>query len=375
MIAVRDLAKSYATKHGNAGVNAVSGVSFTVAKGEFFTLLGPSGCGKSTTLQCIAGLETPDSGEIEMDGEIVFCSRRRLMVPANRRNIGMTFQSYAIWPHMTVFDNVAFPLVHSERARNDIDVRQRVMRTLDLVKLADYADRPSPHLSGGQQQRVALARALVHEPALLLLDEPLSNLDAKLRDAMRVELRQLVKTLGITTVFVTHDQLEALSMSDQIALMRAGRVVQLGPPRDVYLRPATAFAADFMGRSNLIPARVVASGAATEVETGFGILRCAPSRAAVGTQVHVVLRPQAIRPLPIRQAGPNVFEARIDALHFLGDAFEAQVRIGPVELRVMLDVYLEPGIGQSLWLELPADRCAVVEHTAEDDPDATTVAR
>jgi iron(III) transport system ATP-binding protein len=225
---------------------------FDVAKGDFFTLLGPSGCGKSTTLQCIAGLESPDEGEIEMDGELVLCTRRKLLVPANRRNIGMIFQSYAIWPHMTVFDNVAFPLVHGQHQVRGIDVKRRVMRALDMVQLADYAERPSPHLSGGQQQRVALARALVHEPRLLLLDEPLSNLDAKLRDAMRVELRLLVKALGITTVFVTHDQLEAMSMSDQIALMRSGKVVQLGPPREVYLRPNSAFTADFMGRSNMI---------------------------------------------------------------------------------------------------------------------------
>jgi iron(III) transport system ATP-binding protein len=256
-------------------------VSFDVAKGDFFTLLGPSGCGKSTTLQCIAGLETPDEGEIEMDGEVVLCTRRKLLVPANRRNIGMIFQSYAIWPHLSVFDNVAFPLVHGQQRVRGTDVKRRVMQALEMVQLADYAERPSPHLSGGQQQRVALARALVHEPRLLLLDEPLSNLDAKLRDAMRVELRLLVKSLGITTVFVTHDQLEAMSMSDQIALMRAGKVVQLGAPRDVYLRPNSAFAADFMGRSNMI-AGVLSSPATGHCRAprfGCGELRRAALRA------------------------------------------------------------------------------------------------
>ena len=356
-------------------------MSFDVAKGDFFTLLGPSGCGKSTTLQCIAGLETPDEGEIEMDGEVVLCTRRKLLVPANRRNIGMIFQSYAIWPHLSVFDNVAFPLVHGQQRVRGTDVKRRVMQALEMVQLADYAERPSPHLSGGQQQRVALARALVHEPRLLLLDEPLSNLDAKLRDAMRVELRLLVKSLGITTVFVTHDQLEAMSMSDQIALMRAGKVVQLGAPRDVYLRPNSAFAADFMGRSNMIPG--VLSSPATgmaapnvSVAVSFGELRCVLSAGIrEGSPVLVVIRPQAIvaslaRPDAARE---NAFEARIDRMHFLGDFVEAEVSIGDAVLRVMLDAYLEASVGQTVWLELPADRCVVVERS--DDTTAFVATR
>jgi iron(III) transport system ATP-binding protein len=348
-------------------------VSFDVAKGDFFTLLGPSGCGKSTTLQCIAGLETPDEGEIEMDGEVVLCTRRKLLVPANRRNIGMIFQSYAIWPHLSVYDNVAFPLVHGQQRTRGIDVRRRVMQALEMVQLADYAERPSPHLSGGQQQRVALARALVHEPRLLLLDEPLSNLDAKLRDAMRVELRLLVKSLGITTVFVTHDQLEAMSMSDQIALMRAGKVVQQGAPRDVYLRPNSAFSADFMGRSNMIAGvqrAASADAAATQVTVtvSFGELRgVRNAEIHDGSPVLVVIRPQAIvagfaRPEATRE---NLFKARIDRLHFLGDFVEAEVSIGDAVLRVMLDAYLQASVGQTVWLELPVDRCVVVER-AED---------
>ena len=368
MISVRNLTKRFAARHGSGAVNAVDRVSFDVAKGDFFTLLGPSGCGKSTTLQCIAGLETPDEGEIEMDGEVVLCTRRKILVPANRRNLGMIFQSYAIWPHMTVFDNVAFPLVHGEHRVRGIDVKRRVMQTLEMVQLADYAERPSPHLSGGQQQRVALARALVHEPRLLLLDEPLSNLDAKLRDAMRVELRLLVKSLGITTLFVTHDQLEAMSMSDQIALMRSGTVVQLGPPRDVYLRPNSAFAADFMGRSNLIAGVVSPQSCAptAAVKTSFGELRCVlPDGTRDGSPVLVVIRPQAITASLTRReaARENAFQARIERLHFLGDVVEAEVKIGDAVLRVMLDVYLQANAGQTIWLELPADRCVVVERT------------
>jgi len=377
VISVRNLTKRYVARHGSGAVNAVDRVSFDVAKGDFFTLLGPSGCGKSTTLQCIAGLETPDEGEIEMDGEVVLCTRRKILVPANRRNIGMIFQSYAIWPHMTVFDNVAFPLVHGQQRARGIDVKRRVMQTLEMVQLADYAQRPSPHLSGGQQQRVALARALVHEPALLLLDEPLSNLDAKLRDAMRVELRLLVKSLGITTVFVTHDQLEAMSMSDQVALMRAGSIAQLGPPREVYLRPNSAFVADFMGRSNMIEGVVNAGSSAmtASVRTSFGDLRCVLSEGTrAGSAVLVVIRPQAITASLTRGEAvrENTFEARIERLHFLGDAVEAEVKIGEAVLRAMLDVYLPASVGQTIWLQLPADRCVVVERA--DDLAATGLA-
>ena len=267
MLVVENLVKSYGK------VNAVGGVSFKVETGDIFTLLGPSGCGKTTTLQCVAGLETPTSGRIEMAGTTVYCSATNVLVPANKRRLGMVFQSYAIWPHMTVFENVAFPLLHGERRPDGDEIRRKVMRALDLVKMADFAMRPSPHLSGGQQQRIALARAVVHEPRLLLLDEPLSNLDAKLRDHMRIELRQLIKQLGITTIFVTHDQIEALSMSDRIMLMRDGAIVQTGTPRDIYLRPGSSFASDFMGRSNLIACELVDSGSGI-VRTAFGTLSC-----------------------------------------------------------------------------------------------------
>src|SRR5437764_9623603 len=244
-----------------------------VERGQFFTLLGPSGCGKTSTLRCIAGLETPTSGSIEIDSRVVYASASRTFVPPHRRYLGMVFQSYAIWPHMTVFDNVAFPLVHGAHKQPRKTVEEKVMRALSLVQLEHVASRPAPMLSGGQQQRVALARAIASEPAVLLLDEPLSNLDAKLREDMRQEIKTLVRRLHTTTLYVTHDQLEALSMSDRVALLNDGVIVQEGAPRDVYLHPADAFAANFLGRTNLLEGSVADVIAGT-VQTRWGVLRC-----------------------------------------------------------------------------------------------------
>ena len=363
MLRIRNLVKAYTARGGGGQMRAIDDLSFDVARGEFFTLLGPSGCGKTTTLQCLAGLETPTSGTIEMDGTAVYCSDRRLFVPANRRNLGMVFQSYAIWPHLSVFDNVAFPLVHGPRRQASGDVRRRVMQALERVKLQDLADRPSPHLSGGQQQRVALARALVHEPAVLLLDEPLSNLDAKLRDTMRIEIRQLVTAMGITTIFVTHDQLEALSMSDTIVLMRGGRIVQKGTPREVYLAPTTAFAAEFMGRSNLIACTVAAPG---RVETAFGSVACiCAAGLSPGDAAFLIVRPHNVRTGDAVTAGArNVFSATIVQQSFLGDLVEADVTVGGQPLRIALDAYVPVADGTAVPLEFPADRCiAVAAHS------------
>jgi iron(III) transport system ATP-binding protein len=235
-------------------VKAVDDVSFDVRRGEFLTLLGPSGCGKSTTLRLIAGLERPDDGEIHVDGRFVTSPRRRVFVPPEKRGMGMVFQSYAVWPHMTVFENVAFPL--RVRRRPAGEVKARVGQVLEIIGLAGLADRPAPDLSGGQQQRVALGRALVSDPALLLLDEPFSNLDARLREGMRIEMGQLQRRLGLTTIFVTHDQTEAMMLSDRIFVMNGGRVEQVGTPREVYERPASRFVMDFLGRINYLGAHV-----------------------------------------------------------------------------------------------------------------------
>jgi ABC-type Fe3+/spermidine/putrescine transport system ATPase subunit len=235
-------------------VRAVDDISFDVRQGEFLTFLGPSGCGKSTTLRLIAGLERPDSGQIRVEGRLVSSPAERVFVAPEKRGMGMVFQSYAVWPHMTVFENVAFPL--RVRRIPSAEVTRRVNQVLEIIGLSGMADRPSPLLSGGQQQRVALGRALVSDPRLLLLDEPFSNLDARLREGMRVEMGQLQRRLGLTTVFVTHDQTEAMMLSDRIFVMNAGRVEQSGTPREVYENPASRFVMDFLGRINYLAARL-----------------------------------------------------------------------------------------------------------------------
>jgi ABC-type Fe3+/spermidine/putrescine transport system ATPase subunit len=233
-------------------VTAVDNISFAIAPGELVTLLGPSGCGKTTTLRSVAGLETPTAGSIRLNGETVYSERRN--VPAERRGVSMVFQSYAIWPHMTVFDNVAYGL--RVRKLPHAEVRQNVERVLDLVQMQDFAARPASKLSGGQQQRVAVARAIAFSPSVLLFDEPLSNLDAKLRAEMRVELRELQRRLDITSLYVTHDQEEALAISDRVIVMNGGQIEQIGSPEAIYNRPLSRFVADFVGSANLIKGNV-----------------------------------------------------------------------------------------------------------------------
>ncbi len=257
-------------------IHAVDNLSFDARRGEFLTLLGPSGCGKSTTLRLIAGLERPDAGEIQVEGRVVTSPRRGVFVPPEKRGMGMVFQSYAVWPHMTVYENVAFPL--RVRRRPAAEVKARVTQVLEIIGLGGMADRPAPDLSGGQQQRVALGRALVSDPALLLLDEPFSNLDARLREGMRVEMGQLQRRLGLTTIFVTHDQTEAMMLSDRIFVMNAGRIEQTGTPRDVYEHPASRFVMDFLGRINYLNAFVA------RLESGL-----LGARMGNGTEVAVTL--------------------------------------------------------------------------------------
>jgi iron(III) transport system ATP-binding protein len=241
-------------------VIAVDGIGFDIAPGELVTLLGPSGCGKTTTLRAVAGLETPSGGSIRLNGDTVYSAGERRNVPAEKRGVSMVFQSYAIWPHMTVFDNVAYGL--RVRRLPSAEVRENVQRVLGLVQMLEYADRPASKLSGEQQQRVAVARAIAFSPNVVLFDEPLSNLDAKLRAEMRVELRELQRRLDITSLYVTHDQEEALAISDRVIVMNGGRIEQIGSPEDIYNRPRSRFVADFVGSANLIEGKVRgASGA------------------------------------------------------------------------------------------------------------------
>jgi iron(III) transport system ATP-binding protein len=279
---------------------AVSGVDLRINEGEFVTLLGPSGCGKTTTLRMVAGLEQNTGGRISIGNVVVSDAARGLFVPAERRALGMVFQSYAIWPHMTVFDNVAYPL-RVRRLRRP-EIRERVLAALKLVEMENYADRPAPALSGGQQQRVAIARALVFEPALLLLDEPLSNLDARLRVQMGSEFRALQKRLGITSLYVTHDQEEAMTLSDRVVVMQAGRVLQIGTPEEIYQRPRSREVATFFGSPNLIEATVTACARLDDGEfelsvrgNGWEGMCRAGEAAAAGADVLVMVRPENVR--------------------------------------------------------------------------------
>jgi iron(III) transport system ATP-binding protein len=340
MLAVRELTKTFpparGDKHGR--VHAVDGITLEVEDGELFTLLGPSGCGKTTTLRCIAGLEAPDSGEIALGDRLLFSSDRRVRVPANERGLGMVFQSYAIWPHMNVFKNVAFPLQVLPRKRRPgrQEMRERVERALATVRLDHLANRQATDLSGGQQQRLALARALVMEPPLLLLDEPLSNLDAKLREEMVFELKRLQRELGLTAVYVTHDQVEALAMSNRVAVMRDGKIEQVGRPRDVYEAPQSRFVADFIGTSNFIEGVVDRrEDGAYAVTTPEGELRVrSDSEFAVGAPVVVAARPEHVGlSQGANGTGPNTWCGRVEARAFLGESVDHVVSVGSREIR------------------------------------------
>ena len=299
MLQVENLKKQYATFDGKAGAG-VLGIGLEIAQGELFTLLGPSGCGKTTTLRAIAGLETPDTGRIVLGGREMFNSESRTNVALYDRDIGMVFQSYAIWPHLSVFENAAYPLrVSRSRRYSGREIETKTMAVLDMVGLGGFAGRPATQLSGGQQQRLALARAFTREPRLLLLDEPLSNLDAQLREQMRVELKRLQQETGVTAIYVTHDQAEALAISDRIAVMRDGKIAQTGTPKEIYCRPASEFVANFIGRSNLLRGTLVHSVGAEgvgRVKTPLGDLLCFfPRAAAEGRTVALVVRPEHIR--------------------------------------------------------------------------------
>src|SRR5512132_3557831 len=319
MLKVEGLFTEYPNERGEI-VRAAQDVTFTVEEGRLFTLLGPSGCGKTTTLRSIAGLERPRAGEISVNGRVVFSSAKGVFVSPNRRGFGMVFQSYAIWPHMSVFENAAFPLQVGDRRYSRSQVRDNVMRVLTAVQLDELAGREATKLSGGQQQRLALARALVMEPALLLLDEPLSNLDAKLRERMRFELKRLQRDLKITTVYVTHDQSEALALSHEIAVMDRGRIQQIGRPRDIYEHPSNQFVADFVGNTNFLDGTVVrhAGSDAYVINTDIGEINVSsPRQMNAGDRVAVSIRPEDLELTETAPTGENVWHATVDQKVFL----------------------------------------------------------
>jgi ABC-type Fe3+/spermidine/putrescine transport system ATPase subunit len=359
-IRIESLWKTYA----GAAQPAVRNLSLDVYDGEIVTLLGPSGCGKTTTLRLVAGLEVPDSGNIFFGERAVVLSSRQLFLAPDKRNVGMVFQSYAIWPHMTVAENVMFPLKSRRFPRREIG--ERVRRALELVGMAGFEDRPGPLLSGGQQQRVALARALVTEPRVLLLDEPFSNLDAKLREQMRIEVKLLQKRLQIAVLFVTHDQVEALSLSSRIALMNLGVVQQQGSPRILYEEPANEFVRDFLGRTLLFKGKVQSSNPSGQMAIAiegapdcvvFG--RCYnPETVKRGESVFLAARPEDVTLLPAldREIPPGMIGGRVEAALFIGERIEYQVHVDAHGLIVIYGERHDPvDEGSRVWLKLRPD--------------------
>jgi iron(III) transport system ATP-binding protein len=355
-VLIENLSKTF------GGVAALKNLSLQVAASEMLVLIGPSGCGKTTCLRCLAGLERPTSGRILIGDRTVTAIEQGVFVAPESRHIGMVFQSYAIWPHMTVFENVAYPLRAMGSPRSTI--KPRVDEALRLVQLGNFADRYSSQLSGGQQQRVALARSLVGEPALLLFDEPLSNLDANLRTQMRIEIKELQKKLGFTGVYVTHDQAEALAIADRVAIMDQGVLRQIGTPREVYNRPANSFVAGFIGSTNLLTAAVKEhSNAAATVEIDGGLpLRLNDTGPwTVGERVIVSARPEALELLPAPESGtPALWRGQVLLATFVGDMIIYRVRVGPHTLDVRGSANAFYDIGSSVGIKPDSGRCRLL---------------
>jgi iron(III) transport system ATP-binding protein len=361
-IQVKGLRKHFVSE-GNT-IKALDDVDLHIPANTIFTLLGPSGCGKTTLLRCIVGLETPDAGEITIGDEIVWSNEKNIFIPTEKRRLGMVFQTYAIWPHMDVFTNVAYPLQVQKLPKQEI--RERVAKTLSFVQLAGFESRPATKLSGGQQQRVALARALVAEPKVILFDEPLSNLDAKLREDTRKELKTFLSELQITAVYVTHDRLEALALSDTIAVMRSGKIAETGEPKKIYFGAESSFVADFIGRSNLIPAVVESSTEnETMVNSKIGKLSCKKTNCAPGTEVTLCLRPEFIRPgrasdFSAGEKEINRVQGTVETLLFVGDAYEGEIRVGETLLMVRIEPDADFKTGDTVVFQLPPEHCLLV---------------
>jgi len=359
-VSLRGLWKTYP----GGATPAVKNLSIDVRDGEILTLLGPSGCGKTTTLRMVAGLEHPDAGEIHFGDQTVVVTSKRIFMPPDKRNVGMVFQSYAIWPHMTVAENVTFPLKARHFPKGEI--KERVRRVLDLVGLAGFEDRPGPLLSGGQQQRVAFARALVTEPRVLLLDEPFSNLDAKLREQMRISVKLLQKRLNIAMLFVTHDQIEALSLSNRIALMNFGVVQQQGDPRLLYEEPANEFVRDFVGRTLLFKGKVQSGNPSGQLAIALdGAPDCVvfgrtyhPDGVQSGGEVFIGVRPEDVEILPANGSAPpaGMIGGTAQAALFVGERIEYQVEVEGQGAMLLYGERHQPiDEGNKVWLKLRPD--------------------
>jgi iron(III) transport system ATP-binding protein len=351
LIRIRGLRKWFDSRRGR--VEALRGIDLEVTEKEFCVLLGPSGCGKTTTLRCVAGLEKPDDGELEIAGRVANSPARRIYIPTEKRDIGMVFQSYAIWPHMNVFQNVAFPLIRGRKPIAKDLVEEKVRHALRLVQLDGLEDRPATDLSGGQQQRVAMARALVTEPKILLMDEPLSNLDARLREQMRVELKKITKAVGVTTLYVTHDQAEALSLGDKVCVMHNGEILQTAPPHEVYAKPVNLFVAQFVGEMNFVKGHVTGP---SQVECPLGTLQISvPTGVSVASTVTLGIRPEHVK-LSSDNGSPVSITGAITSKNYLGDAQILEVEVNGVSLLVKLPGDSEYAVGQKAALDIPFDR-------------------
>ena len=358
-IEVKDLVVRYGK------VEAVRGVSLSVGAGEHLTLLGPSGCGKTTTLRAIAGLEKPESGEIRIDGAVVYSSSPRVQVPPEKRGLSMVFQSYAIWPHMTVFDNVAYGL--RVRRVSERELAEKVKWALELVQMGELGDRSASKLSGGQQQRVALARAFVFSPSVLLFDEPLSNLDAKLRAEMRIEIKELQRRLGITSVYVTHDLEEALAISDRIVVMKDGVVEQIGSPAEIYDLPRNAFVADFVGSANLIRGRhrpdLSREGSVVLETAGGALVHGMACGRPMGTEPVLSVRTVHVRiSREAATASENVWPATIRRRVFQGDFTQYHVDWDGRQLVVRCATAEPLGEGEPVYLSVEPRHCVLLEN-------------
>jgi iron(III) transport system ATP-binding protein len=350
MISIRKLRKTFHAQQGV--VNALRDIDLEVSEGDFCVLLGPSGCGKTTTLRCVAGLERPDGGEIEISGRLVNSPTMRVYVPAEKREIGMVFQSYAIWPHMNVFQNVAFPLTQGQKRVSRSLVADRVRAALKRVQLDGLEDRPATDLSGGQQQRVAMARAMVTDAKVLLMDEPLSNLDARLREQMRVELRKITRSIGVTTLYVTHDQAEALSLGDKVCVMNFGEILQIASPQEVYARPANLFVAQFVGEMNFVKGAVAGPA---KVESALGsIAATIPNGVNAGAEVTLAIRPEHVEIAPAPSTGATL--GKVTSKNYLGDAALLEVEINGVTLLAKLAGDTALKVGENAAVELPSHR-------------------